>query len=252
MTPKKIALLTDSSADLRWDQARENNIFFVPLRILCEDGEYLDGVNITGPDIYQRLHNGELPQTSLPRVEDFSAKLREIFDLGYDGVIAVMLSSGLSGTYNLARILAGECAEQGYAMKVFDSVSGALGQGMTVLQLAEDIKNGMDWAMAGTMLQIKPIITFAPDGQLQSVAKVRGRHQVMRKLVDMAVDRCGEHKRYNLAVAHGGAPEEMETVRQMLTEALPNSDHLWDGEIDGTLSVYIGDGVLGAAVQVLD
>ena len=211
MTPKKIALLTDSSADLRWDQARENNIFFVPLRILCEDGEYLDGVNITGPDIYQRLHNGELPQTSLPRVEDFSAKLREIFDLGYDGVIAVMLSSGLSGTYNLARILAGECAEQGYAMKVFDSVSGALGQGMTVLQLAEDIKNGMDWeelterrapqliantypffsvdtleylvkggrigkvtAMAGTMLQIKPIITFAPDGQLQSVAKVRG------------------------------------------------------------------------------
>ena len=253
------------------------------------DGEYLDGVNITGPDIYQRLHNGELPQTSLPRVEDFSAKLREIFDLGYDGVIAVMLSSGLSGTYNLARILAGECAEQGYAMKVFDSVSGALGQGMTVLQLAEDIKNGMDWeelterrapqliantypffsvdtleylvkggrigkvtAMAGTMLQIKPIITFAPDGQLQSVAKVRGRHQVMRKLVDMAVDRCGEHKRYNLAVAHGGAPEEMETVRQMLTEALPNSDHLWDGEIDGTLSVYIGDGVLGAAVQVLD
>ena len=262
MTPKKIALLTDSSADLRWDQARENNIFFVPLRILCEDGEYLDGVNITGPDIYQRLHNGELPQTSLPRVEDFSAKLREIFDLGYDGVIAVMLSCGLSGTYNLARILAGECAEQGYAMKVFDSVSGALGQGMTVLQLAEDIKNGMDWeelterrapqliantypffsvdtleylvkggrigkvtAMAGTMLQIKPIITFAPDGQLQSVAKVRGRHQVMRKLVDMAVDRCGEHKRYNLAVAHGGAPEEMETVRQMLTEALPNSDH---------------------------
>ena len=224
MTPKKIALLTDSSADLRWDQARENNIFFVPLRILCEDGEYLDGVNITGPDIYQRLHNGELPQTSLPRVEDFSAKLREIFDLGYDGVIAVMLSSGLSGTYNLARILAGECAEQGYAMKVFDSVSGALGQGMTVLQLAEDIKNGMGWeelterrapqliantypffsvdtleylvkggrigkvtAMAGTMLQIKPIITFAPDGQLQSVAKVRGRHQVMRKLVDMAV-----------------------------------------------------------------
>ena len=99
------------------------------------------------------------------------------------------------------------------------------------------------------MLQIKPIITFAPDGQLQSVAKVRGRHQVMRKLVDMAVDRCGEHKRYNLAVAHGGAPEEMKTVRQMLTEALPNSDHLWDGEIDGTLSVYIGDGVIGGGIQ---
>ena len=289
MTPTKIALLTDSSADLRWESARENNIFFVPLRILCRDGEYLDGVNIGGQDIYKRLHNGELPQTSLPRVEDFSAKLNEIFSLGYDGVIAVMLSSGLSGTYNLARIVAEECREQGYAMRVFDSLSGALGQGMTVLQLAEDIKSGMGWeelterraprliantfpffsvdtleylqkggrigkisAMAGTMLQIKPIITFAADGQLQSVAKVRGRQQVIRKLAEFAAKHGSGHRRYNLAVANGGAPQEMESVRQLLTEALPDYDHIWDGEIDGTLSVYIGDGVLGAAVQVLD
>ena len=81
MTPKKIALLTDSSADLRWDQARENNIFFVPLRILCEDGEYLDGVNITGPDIYQRLHNGELPQTSVWRTSARSSGRSLIWDM---------------------------------------------------------------------------------------------------------------------------------------------------------------------------
>ena len=107
-------------------------------------------------------------------------------------------------------------------------------------------------ATAGTLLQIKPIITFAPDGQLQSIAKVRGRNQVIDKLVSMTVDRCGGHRKYNLAVANGGAPAEMEILRQKLTAALPNYDHIWDGEIDGTLSVYIGDGVLGAAVQVLD
>ena len=44
----------------------------------------------------------------------------------------------------------------------------------------------------------------------------------------------------------------MELVRRKLTAALPDYDHIWEGEIDGTLSVYIGDGVLGAAVQVLD
>lgn len=107
-------------------------------------------------------------------------------------------------------------------------------------------------AMAGTMLQIKPIITFAADGQLQSVAKVRGRQQVIRKLAEFAAEHGSGHRRYNLAVANGGAPQEMESVRQLLTEALPDYDHIWDGEIDGTLSVYIGDGVLGAAVQVLD
>ena len=189
----------------------------------------------------------------------------------------------------MARIVAEECREQGRAMVAFDSLSGSLGLGMTVLQLAEDIRNGMGWeelterrvpqliqntypfftldtleylqkggrigkvtALAGTMLQIKPVLTFADDGQLQSIAKVRGHQQVMRKLVELTVNRCGSHKRYNLAVANGGSPEEMETVRRLLTEALPHGEHLWDGEIDGTLSVYIGDGVLGAAVQVLD
>ena len=106
-------------------------------------------------------------------------------------------------------------------------------------------------ATAGMLLQIKPILTFAEDGQLTSVAKVRGRNQVIDKLVELAVKACGDHRRYNLAVANGGAPEGMALVREKLTAALPNYDHIWEGEIDGTLSVYIGDGVLGAAVQVL-
>lgn len=288
MVPQKIALLTDSCADLSPQLAAENHIYMVPLRILCTDGEYADGVNIFGKDIYARLRAGELPQTSLPAGEEIEKILRQIVMDGYDGVVAVMLSSGLSGTYNLVRLIGEECRGM-LPVKVFDSVSGSLGMGLTVLQAAEDIRNGMGWeelterriprliantypffsvdtleyllkggrigkvtATAGTLLQIKPIITFAADGQLQSIAKVRGRHQVIDKLVEMTVKHCGGHKRYNLAVANGGAPEEMETVRQKLTAALPNYDHIWDGEIDGTLSVYIGDGVLGAAVQVLD
>lgn len=288
MIPKKIALLTDSCADLSPRLAEENHIYRVPLRILCADGEYSDGVDIFGADIYARLRAGELPQTSLPSGEDIEKTLRRIVMDGYDGVIAVMLSSGLSGTYNLVRLIGEECRGM-LPVKVYDSLSGSLGMGMTLLQLAEDIRGGMEWkelterrvpqllagshpffsvdtleyllkggrigkvtATAGTLLQIKPIITFAPDGQLQSVAKVRGRNQVMDKLVAMAVKACGEHRRYNLAVANGGAPEEMETVRQKLMTALPDYDHIWEGEIDGTLSVYIGDGVLGAAVQVLD
>lgn len=288
MTPQKIALLTDSCADLSPRLVAENHIYIVPLRILCADGEYADGVNIHNIDIYRRLKSGELPQTSLPSVESVGAVLEEIRNTGYDGVIAIMLSSGLSGTYNLIRLIAEESGED-FPIRVFDSVSGSLGQGLTVLQLAEDIRNGMDWktlvehrapqliantfpffsvdtleylmkggrigkvtATAGTLLQIKPIITFAPDGQLQSIAKVRGRNQVIDKLVAMTAEHCGTHKKYNLAVANGGAAAEMETVRQKLTAALPNYSHIWDGEIDGTLSVYIGDGVLGAAVQVLD
>lgn len=288
MMPQKIALLTDSCADIDPRLAEREHIFVVPLRILCSDGEYQDGVTIRNTDIYQYLHAGELPKTSLPSTEEIGALVQQIIHEGYDGIIAVMMSSGLSGTYNLARLVAEEC-EGHIEMRAYDSLSASLGLGMTVLQLAEDIRMGMSWtelterrvpeliantyafftvdtleylqkggrigkvsATAGALLQIKPVITFAEDGQLVSVAKVRGRNQCMQKLVELTRQRGEGTIRYNLAVANGGAPEEMERVREMLTTALPDYDHIWEGEIDGTLSVYIGDGVLGAAVQILE
>lgn len=286
MAPKKIALLTDSCSDLDPRVLKEHHIYTIPLRILCKDGEYRDGVDIRNTDIYERLKAGELPQTSLPSGEDIGKVFAQIAEDGYEAVIGIMLSSGLSGTYNLVRLIAQECRME---VRIFDSLSGSLGMGMTLMQLSEDIENGMEWeelverrtpqliagaypffsvdtleylqkggrigkvtATAGTLLQIKPLLSFAPDGQLCSVAKVRGRNQVMDRLVKLAVQACGDHKRYNLAVANGGAPAEMETLRTKLMTALPDYDHVWDGEIDGTLSVYIGDGVLGVAVQVLD
>ena len=288
MSPQKIALLTDSCADISPELARQHHIYVVPLRILCKDGEYQDGVDIRNTDIYERLRSGELPKTSLPSTEEIGKLVRQIVEDGHDGIIAVMMSSGLSGTYNLARLVAEEC-EDHILMRAYDSASASLGLGMTLLQLAEDIESGMSWeelterrvprlmsgsfaffsvdtleyllkggrigkvtATAGALLQIKPVLSFAEDGQLKSVAKARGRNQVIDKLVELAVKACGDHKRYNLAVANGGAPEEMARVREKLTAALPDYDHIWEGEIDGTLSVYIGDGILGAAVQVLD
>lgn len=289
MVPVKIALLTDSCADLSPSIAEEHHIHVVPLRVHCTDREYSDGVDIHAEDIYARLRRGELPKTSLPTGEDISAALDQIREEGYDGVIALMLSGGLSGTYNLVRVLSEE--RRDLDIQVFDSVSGSIGMGMTLLQLDEDIQGGCSWeeltrqrvpqlirdtnaffsvdtleylqkggrigkitAMAGTMLQIKPLITFSSDGQLQSIAKVRGRKQVIDKLVDLTVKACGNHKRYNIAVACGGSPpEELDLLREKMKAALPHYEHIWEApRFDATLSVYIGDGILAAAVQTLD
>jgi len=293
MIPQKIALLTDSCADLRREDIERFGISVVPLRILTRDGEFRDGVDITNRDVYRRLRAGEVPQTSLPTAADMSAAISDIMRKGCDGIIAVMLSSGLSGTYNLARLAAEELNEESegrISMCVFDSRSGAMGQGMTVLQLARDIRAGMGWeeltqrrvpqllrgsyaffsvdtleylrrggrigriaAVAGSMLHIKPVITFTETGELQSVAKVRGRRQVIEKLVEEVTDHTAGHKRYNLAIAGGGAaPEELDALRDLLLKTLPGADYFTDSEIDGTLSVYIGDGILGAMVQILD
>lgn len=80
MVPKKIALITDSCADLSPELIRENSIFVVPLQILCADGPHLDGVDINGPAIYERLRAGELPKTSLPSVESVDKVFRQVID----------------------------------------------------------------------------------------------------------------------------------------------------------------------------
>lgn len=284
---EKIALFTDSTADLSPALVGDKPIYVVPLKIVCTDGEYSDGVDIFAPDVYDRLHRGELPRTSLPDGGSISDALDRIKADGYEKVLAVMLSSGLSGTYNMVRLQAE--TRRDLEIAVFDSKSGSLGMGIMVLQLWEDIQAGADWdwlvekrlpsliantfpffsvdtleylskggrigkvaAFAGTLLSIKPIISFAEDGQLQSVAKVRGRRQVQDKILDLMEQRLRPGVRYNLGVANGGAPEEMKELAQRIRERFPNAEHIWEGAIDATLSVYIGDGVLGGGIQLLE
>ena len=284
---QKIALLTDSTADLSPALRAGKPIYTVPLKIVCPDGEYSDGVDIFAGDVYARLHRGELPRTSLPDGGSISDTLDRIRADGYEKVLAVMLSSGLSGTYNMVRLQAETRSDLEIA--VFDSKSGSLGMGIMVLQLWEEIRAGADWdtlvsrrvphlishtfpffsvdtleylrkggrigkvaAFAGTLLSIKPIITFAEDGQLQSVAKVRGRRQVQDKILELIAQRLPAGARYNLGVANGGAQAEMEEFAARMQERFPNAEHVWVGEIDATLSVYIGDGVLGGGIQILE
>ena len=285
--PEKIALLTDSTADLTPAMREGKPIYVVPLKIRCDDGEFSDGVDIFAQDVYDRLRRGELPRTSLPEGGVLSDTLDQIRADGYEKVIAVMLSGGLSGTCNLVRVQAEQTEDLDIA--VFDSRSGSLGIGIIVLQLWEEIQAGAGWdklihervphlvdntfpffsvdtleylrrggrigritALAGTMLSIKPIITFSEDGQLQSIAKVRGRKQVQDKIVELLRSKFRAGKRYNLGVANGGAPAEMAELSEKIRARFPDFVHCWEGAMDATLSVYIGDGVIGGGIQFID
>ena len=65
---KKIAIITDSCADLSKEMQEQYDVRVLPMMIRCEDGEYRDGVDITIEDIYERLKT-EIPKTSTPRGE---------------------------------------------------------------------------------------------------------------------------------------------------------------------------------------
>lgn len=285
MNPEKIAILTDSCADLKPCHIGDNPIFVVPLIVSCGGREYRAGREISAEEVYQRAKI-ELPKTSLPRPADIYETLNKIKALGYEKVIAIMLSSGLSGTYNMMR-LAGEDMTE-LEVYTVDSLSGSLGSGMMVLQTMEYINQGRSWeeikrlahklmrnttvffsidtleylkkggrigrvtAMAGSMLNLKPILSFASTGELGSVAKCRGSRQAQAKLVELVRGVLAGHKRYNLAAAHGGAPELYAAHREALLKAFPNYEHFVESEIDATLAVYTGPGLMGAGIQILD
>lgn len=287
INPEKIAFLVDSCAEMEPRHREGLPVYVVPLRITCADGSYNDGEDIFPADIYRRLESGELPKTSLPEMTRMADTLEKIKADGYEKVIVLPLSAGLSGTHNLFRLACEE--REDLETVVFNTLSGAIPLGCIVLQAWEDIQNGMTWdtlvkeriphllennfpffsvdtleylqkggrigritALAGSLLNIKPILTFAPDGQLVNVAKVRGRKAVQAKLIELVKDHLGEHKEFNLLVANGGADAEMEEMKQDLMAAIPGCKHIWDSHIDSTLSVYIGSGVLGAGIQFLD
>lgn len=286
MRTDKIALLTDSCADIPVEVARKNHIYVVPFTITFEEGSYQDGVDIFPDDVYRRQPN-EVIKTSLPSGAVIEDTLHQIKEDGYEKVIAIMLSSGLSGGYQIVRML-GEEAED-LEVAAFDSMSGSLGEGAMVLTVARWIEEGRTWeemlaliprmmknvhpyfsvdtleylkrggrigkitAMAGTALGIKPILAFDPEtGELTSAHKVRGRQAAMKKLVQVAVSNLEPNKRYNIMWAHGGTPEEGAQIAEMLRKAAPDFQQEFSGEIDCTLASYVGPRLIGAAVQVLD
>ena len=276
MNPQKIAILADSCCDIPAKQTAETDLFLVPLRILAPDGEYADGVDIFASDIYRRLADGENLSTSLPVGASVEQVLNAIKTQGYEKVIALMLSSGLSGTYNLLRLTAENY--DGLEIIVFDSKSGSLGSGMMIYQLLEDLKQGMGWEQLigqrvpqlihntfpffsvdtleylqkGHHAEYQTRSYLCRRRSTENVAKVRGMKQIQQKYIDTLTAIKGDCKRFNLAIANGAAPKQMESLRTQMEEAFPGYDHFWEGEIGATLSSYIGPGVLGAAITLLD
>ena len=105
MNKEKIAVLVDTCCDVPQTFVEQYHMYVIPLKVVYKDAEYLDGVDITPEQVYQGLER-EVPKTSLPSGE----RITEIFDQiradGFQKVIAITLSSGLSGTNNMIHLIA--------------------------------------------------------------------------------------------------------------------------------------------------
>ena len=282
---EKIALITDSCADIPAELRNKYDIHVVPLIIQTIDGEYKDTVNISAKDVYQRQQS-EMLKTSSPQGEDITNTIEEVFKKGYTHAFIIPLSSGLSGTFNQFRLLALDYDN----VEVIDAHNGSIGNGVIVLQMAKYIEQGKSFEelskiaktlasstkaffsipslellekggrigkaayLLGSVVNIVPILSFAEDGQISAVAKVRGTKKMITKLVSLCQKELEENpgRKYNICIAHGANEEGFEVLKTKIQEAFPNCEDLIEAQVGATLSVYLGQGMLGAAIQFID
>ena len=274
----KIAVVTDSGSGLTKQQADELGIFYLPLQIIIQDKMFLDGENITVEEIYEYLRNGEMPTTSMPPmglVEELFTQLKEE---GYEAVIAVPLSGGVSSTSSIMQAVAKEhdvklhiiesyttCNIQRYlaesAIKLvhqgldLDTVCERLNASAAdsgTLIIPDDLQHlkrgGRLTPLAaalGGLLKIKPILRL--DRESEGKVDVYDKVRTMSKAQSKAISTFQEHgltTEYTLTVLHSGAPQEGEKLKAMMEEAFPGLD-LYYGLIGAVISAHTGVGCLG-------
>ena len=282
---QKPALLVDSGIDVPPSIIKEYGIYSLPLKIIYKDREYSDGVGIQAEEVYSNL-SVEIPKTSLPGAAEAISILDRIKSDGYENVLAVTLSSGLSGTYNMISLVAKDY--EGLDVQVVDTKNIGIAGGMVAIRAAEYISEGMDFetlvktvnedvpdskiffcistleylqkggriglvsSMLGTALNLKPIISCNEEGIYYNVAKISGRKRSLDKMIDIATEYASKGKLYNLAVVHGGAAEDAEKVKEKLLSKLSKYKNVFEGQISPALGVHTGPGLVGIGVQILE
>ena len=109
---EKTAILTDSGSGLTQKEAQDAGIFFLPLQVLHEENQYLDGVSIQLHEVYDLLKQQSKLTTSMPPIGLVEETLKQIKEAGYDSVVCIPITSGLSSSMALIQTSAEELGKK--------------------------------------------------------------------------------------------------------------------------------------------
>lgn len=274
---EKIAIITDTTADLTQDDIEKYKINVLSFRIIYSDREYKDKVDITSEEVYRNFEK-EVPTSSMPALEDMENLYSKLENEGYTHVIGITLSTGLSGIFNGLKLTAD--GHKDIKSFIYDSKMISLGEGALVIECAKLVESGktfneiveeiplirkrihlffvvgtLDYLkkggrigkVAGTigqLLNIKPIVSIDKDGYYYSYDKVRGRKQSINRMLEIAKEHTSNH-RCIAYVMHGDAEEEAKSFFEKV-KLLPNIiDSCYNGCISPVSGVHSGPGLIG-------
>ena len=261
-----IKLLIDSSSDIDQEEADELGVTMLPIQVRFGDDEYLDGVNLSHRRFFELLiESDELPKTSQInefRYEEAFSKLTQ----NGDDVIAILLSSKLSGSYNCAVTAAKKFNGK---VRVIDSLNACVGERilcqyalklikentpieeivskleenkkkiklLAMLDTLKYLKKGgrisAMVALTGEVFNIKPVVSVE-NGEVKLVGKAIGSKKGNNLLKQLVKNCGGIDFSMPYVVAYSGLSDEL------LKKYLEDSRELWESNADEIPQVMIG------------
>jgi DegV family protein with EDD domain len=267
-----IQVVTDSACDLMPTTAEERDIRVVPLTIRFGAEELVDREELSSKEFWDRVITGpDMPATAAPSPGTFQEAFLAAHSAGKSGVVCVTISSGLSATYQAARTAADAVSDR-IPVRVIDTQSVSMGQGLLALAAAEMTSSGVsldDAASAieemkgrthvfgvvdsldylkrggriggaahlvGSLLSIKPVIEVR-EGVVEVESKQRTRSRSLQYLANKATE-AGPLER--LATANGVAPD-FDDVLEMVRRVQPEHE-LVIGDLGPVVGAHTGPG----------
>ncbi len=284
---RRVSVVVDSSCDLPDDLVDAHGMVVVPLQVIAGDETYLDRVEIRGSELYDRMEsNGEIFTTSQPSPGAFAQAFEDALSSA-DQSIGLFVAGALSGTLASAQAAA-RARTEGNSITLVDSRSASFGLGMLALKAAELVEAGWEIpaivpeltrvrdqsgglftvdtfenllrsgrvsrgrAWLGGLLDIKPILEVSAEGRIVPLDRVRGRDALVPRVLDHLDRRLTPRpKSLRLAVAHAGAPELADGIRQELVRRYGPRE-CFVSPVTAALGVHTGPRAWGIFYQVED
>jgi DegV family protein with EDD domain len=273
-----VKIITDRAADMPAEEVAGLDISVAPLFINFPEGQ-VDSAELAADAFYDGLRQmfPTIPTTAQPSPGIFA----ELYDrVGAEPVLSIHISSGLSGTVQAATIAANEQEGQ---VTVVDTMTLSGGQRYQVLFAARAAAAGWDiasilerlaqireatevvftletleylarggrigrvQAIAGSLLNIKPVIRVAhEDGKYSTVSKGRTLRRCMEQIASFVAERYGDEP-VRATIMHGQLAEQAQILSDMLDAKLAVAQHEVL-RVSPVLGVHTGPGVVGAAI----
>ena len=278
LTSENTAIVLDSTADFPEAPELYPNFRVVPLYVLFGEESFKDYVEITPDRFYERLRTAAaLPTTSQPTPGDFLATFEELAP-NYERIIALTISSTLSGTYGSAQAAAEMLG--GDQVRVIDSrtvsaslallasgVQHRLQRGTTdeeidafveyyqrehhllftvntLEYLAKGGRIGRAAAFAGNLLNVKPILAIR-DGEVIPLKRVRGNHKAFAEFREQFVSTTTNSPNLKVGIAHAAAPERLQALRALVERERPHAQIEIATTLGAVVGTHAGPGTVG-------